>query len=154
MAGARDDLSSCCVELGRIIGQGNSAAQDAIAECLAAGNLIFNPVSSLELVGAYFRAGDVETGLALVTELLANIERTGERQREATLRCVRGQLLLARNATRTRLKRLCRWLSLLRVASASSLESSLRLRIWFGCGDTGQTRSCTGVARTDLWLVL
>ena len=69
--------------------------KDAIAECLATGNLIFNPVQSLELVGAYLRAGKVETGLALVAELLANIERTGERQGEAPLRCVRGQLLLA-----------------------------------------------------------
>ena len=35
------------------------------------------------------------SSVAPVAELLASIERTGERQGEATLCCVRGQLLLA-----------------------------------------------------------
>jgi predicted ATPase len=69
--------------------------KNAIESCLATGNLIFRPVSSTALVGAYLRAGEVEAGVALAAELLAHSEQTGDRQAEISLWQLRGQLLLA-----------------------------------------------------------
>jgi predicted ATPase len=69
--------------------------KEAIAARVATGNLIGHPAISLRLVCAYLRAGKFETGLGLVTELLAWVERTGNRQSEAGLWLRRGQLLLA-----------------------------------------------------------
>jgi len=69
--------------------------KEAIAARVATGNLISHAGVSLNLVGAYLRTGDFEAGLALVTELLAWVERTGNRQPEPGLWLRRGQLLLA-----------------------------------------------------------
>jgi tetratricopeptide (TPR) repeat protein len=69
--------------------------KDAIAACLATGNVIAHPFVSLYLVDAYLRAGEVEQGLAHATELLAQCERTGDRWGEPSLWDLRGQLLLA-----------------------------------------------------------
>jgi predicted ATPase len=68
--------------------------KEAIAARVATGNLISHPSVSLLLVGAYLRARDFEAGLALVTELLAWVERTGNRRSEPDLWLRRGQLLL------------------------------------------------------------
>jgi predicted ATPase len=70
--------------------------KEALAARLATGNRITHPGFSMQLVLAYLRAGGIETGLAVVSELLAWIERTGERLSEAALWLRRGQLLLAR----------------------------------------------------------
>jgi tetratricopeptide (TPR) repeat protein len=69
--------------------------KEAIAARVATGNLISHASVSLQLVLAYLRAGEVEAGLALVTELLAWVERTGNRHGEPGLWLRRGQLLLA-----------------------------------------------------------
>ena len=69
--------------------------KEAIAARVATGNLISHAGVSSHLVGAYLRLGDFEAGLALVTELLAWVERTDDRQPEPGLWLRRGQLLLA-----------------------------------------------------------
>jgi hypothetical protein len=52
------------------------------------------------LVSAYLRAGEIEAGLAPVSEVLAHIERTGDREAESLLWLQRGQLILGlQNAT-------------------------------------------------------
>jgi class 3 adenylate cyclase/tetratricopeptide (TPR) repeat protein len=71
--------------------------KEAIAARVATGNLISHAGVSSQLVGAYLRSGDFAAGLALVTELLAWVERTGNRQTEPRLWLLRGQLLLATN---------------------------------------------------------
>jgi hypothetical protein len=51
---------------------------------------------SLPLVSAYLRAGEVQTGLAVVGDLLAHVEHTGDgRLEEPLLWLSRGELLLA-----------------------------------------------------------
>jgi predicted ATPase len=69
--------------------------KDAIAARVAAGSRISHAAFSLNLVSACLRAGEVETGLAVVTELFAHVERTGDRVGEPYLWLRRGQLLLA-----------------------------------------------------------
>jgi class 3 adenylate cyclase/predicted ATPase len=69
--------------------------KEAIAARVATGNLISHASVSTHLVWAYLRAGELEKGLALVTELLALVERTGNRVGEPGLWLRRGQLLLA-----------------------------------------------------------
>src|SRR5262249_50337876 len=69
--------------------------KEAIAARVATGNLISHASVSLPLVWAYLRAGQVEAGLALVAEMLAWVERTGNRNAEPGLWLRRGQLLLA-----------------------------------------------------------
>jgi class 3 adenylate cyclase/predicted ATPase len=69
--------------------------KDAIAARVATGSRVGHSGLSLHLVSASLRAGEVETGLAVVAELLAYLERTGDRDVEALLWLGRGQLLLA-----------------------------------------------------------
>jgi tetratricopeptide (TPR) repeat protein len=69
--------------------------KDALAARLATGSRIGHAQVSLHLISACLRAGEVEAGLAVVTELLAYVERTGDRDVEALLWLGRGQLLLA-----------------------------------------------------------
>ena len=73
-----------------------SLLKDAIAARIATGSRISHTAFSLPLVSAYLRAGEVETGLAVVGELLAYVERTGDRVDESMLWLRQGQLFLAR----------------------------------------------------------
>jgi tetratricopeptide (TPR) repeat protein len=69
--------------------------KDAVAARVAAGSRISHAGFSLHLVSACLRAGEVETGRAVVAELFAHVERTGDRVGEPYLWLRRGQLLLA-----------------------------------------------------------
>ena len=70
--------------------------KDAVTARIATGSRISHSSFSLPLVSACLRAGEVETGLAVVGELLAHVERTGDRVDESILWLRRGQLFLAR----------------------------------------------------------
>jgi class 3 adenylate cyclase/tetratricopeptide (TPR) repeat protein len=69
--------------------------KDALAARIAMGSRVGHASFSLLLVSACLRAGEVETGLAVVAEMLTYVERTGDRDKEALLWLGRGQLLLA-----------------------------------------------------------
>jgi tetratricopeptide (TPR) repeat protein len=69
--------------------------QEALAFRLATAARISRPAFSLNLVSAYLRGGEFTAGLALVEELLEEIERTNDRQVESQLWRFRGALLLA-----------------------------------------------------------
>jgi predicted ATPase len=70
--------------------------EDALATRQATGARISWPGFSVPLVSAYLRAGEIEAGLAIVTELLEHIEHTNDRDSESHLWRFRGQLFLAR----------------------------------------------------------
>jgi predicted ATPase len=70
--------------------------KDALATRQATGARIGWPAYSVPLVSACLRAGEIEAGLAIVTELLEHVEHTNDRDSESHLWRFRGQLFLAR----------------------------------------------------------
>jgi class 3 adenylate cyclase/tetratricopeptide (TPR) repeat protein len=70
--------------------------KDALAARQATGSRIARPAFSVPLVSACLRAGEIEAGLAIVTELLEHVEHTNDRESESHLWRFRGQLFLAR----------------------------------------------------------
>jgi class 3 adenylate cyclase/predicted ATPase len=116
--------------------------KDAVAARVAAGSRITHAGFSLHLVSACLRAGEIETGLAVVTELFAHVERTGDRESESALWRLRGQLLLAGAKGEENEAELCMFkaLAVARQQRARLLEllaATVLAQLWQGQGKRG-----------------
>ena len=79
---------------------GLAAMRRAVAESRSTGYLIDMPRDLELLAQACGKAGQIDEGLALLSEAQQDVERTGERSHEAELHRTRAELLLARDAGR------------------------------------------------------
>ena len=79
---------------------GLAAMRRAVAESRSTGYLIDMPRNLELLAQACGKAGQIDEGLALLSEAQQEVERTGERSHEAELHRTRAELLLARDAGR------------------------------------------------------
>ncbi len=70
-----------------------------IADYQATGNQVFLPYFMSLLVDIYGRAEEIDTGLRILSETLALVEKTGERCWESELYRLRGELLLRQTST-------------------------------------------------------
>jgi DNA-binding winged helix-turn-helix (wHTH) protein/tetratricopeptide (TPR) repeat protein len=77
-------------------GEGIAQIQQGLAAFRAMGAVSARTVHLPWLAVAYMKVGRVEEGLAVVTEVLALVDNTGERQVEAGMYNLKGLLLLAR----------------------------------------------------------
>jgi predicted ATPase/class 3 adenylate cyclase len=74
--------------------EGIQQIQRGMAAHRATGDELFHPYHLALLAEAYGKAGQVEDGLIALAEALATVDRTGERQCEAELYRLKGQLTL------------------------------------------------------------
>ncbi|HJY82157.1 MAG TPA: hypothetical protein VKK81_13880, partial [Candidatus Binatia bacterium] len=74
--------------------EGITQIRQGMAACQAIGSELGRPTYLAQLAEAYGKGGQVEEGLTVLTEALALVDKTGERNYEAELYRLKGQLTL------------------------------------------------------------